>query len=71
MPHLDNSFVLDETRLVDYVVFAGSPEWFGGPRINPLLQYIWDKNLRCAFLGVGVHRRHEFNDLLKKVLSDR
>lgn len=69
--HLDNSFILDEARLIDYVIFAGSPEWFGGPRINPLLKYILDKNLRCAFLGVGVHRQREFSDVLKKVLTER
>lgn len=67
VPHLDNSFSLDEDGLIDYVVFAGSPEWFGGPRINPVLEYILRNQIRCAILGGGVHRRHKFSENLNRV----
>ncbi len=69
-PNLDNSFFLDDPSLVDYVVFAGSPEWFDGPRIRPLLRFIVDNGKRCCFLGVGVYKVREINSLLQQVLTE-
>ncbi len=69
VPHLDNSFALDQDGAVDYVIFAGTPEWFGGSRIKPLLQYILRNKIRCAFIGVGVHRHHTFNEDLIQVVT--
>jgi hypothetical protein len=70
LPNLDNSFFLDEPGVIDYVVFAGSPEWFGGPRVDPLLRFIVDNKIRCAFLGVGVHRPRQLSELLQTVLRE-
>ena len=70
LPHWDNSFSLEGINLIDYVIFAGTPEWFGGPRIKPLLEYILRNKLRCAFLGVGVHKHQVFSDALVRVLKD-
>lgn len=70
LPSLDNSFFLDEPGLIDYVIFAGSPEWFGGPRINPLLKFVLENRIRCSFLGVGIHQRRNFSDSLKRVLVE-
>ncbi len=70
VPHLDNSFALDQDGMVDYVIFAGTPEWFGGGRIKPLLQYILRNRIRCAFIGVGVHRHHTFSEDLIQVVTE-
>ncbi len=70
LPDLDNSFFLDDVGLVDYAIFAGSPEWFGGPRVTPLLRFLLANRIRCAFLGVGVHRPHAFGEELRRVMGE-
>lgn len=50
----ENSFQLDDDRVVDYVIFAGSPEWSGGLRSGRVHRHILQHNLRCSFLGVGL-----------------
>lgn len=65
----DNSFAFQSSSALDYVIFAGSPEWYQGRRIDPLLRFILDHDLRCAFLGVGMHRVRTITPLLQKVIE--
>lgn len=55
----DNSF--DELRhsfsVVDYTIFAGSPEW-SGPRVEPLLAALASSDARCSFIGIGSSSLH-------------
>ena len=67
---LENSFYLAQPAPVDYVVFAGSPEWAGGPRIDPLLEFIIKHGLRCSFLGVGLSGMATPSSLLRSVLQE-
>lgn len=71
LPHVDNSFILDEPGMVDYVIFAGTPEWFGGARVDPLLRYVRENKVRCAFLGVGVHKERPFSEDLVAILNEQ
>jgi hypothetical protein len=70
VPHFDNSFILDQPGTIDYVIFAGTPEWYGGKRMDDLHQYIAENNVRCAFLGVGVPKAPVFSDTLKHILKN-
>ncbi len=49
----ENSFDVTNPCPADYIVFAGTPEWSGSPRVTPLLEFAKKNNLRCSFLGVG------------------
>jgi len=53
---LDNSYdeLRHDPRSLDYVVFAGTPEW-RGPRTDLLYRMIADNRLRCALIGIGGH----------------
>ncbi len=53
---LDNSYdeLRHDPRSLDYVIFAGTPEW-RGPRTDPLYRMISDNGLRCALIGIGGH----------------
>lgn len=50
----ENSAQLTADDPVDYVIFAGTPEWAGGQRSDRLLRFIRERRLRCSFLGVGL-----------------
>ena len=68
---LDNSF--DEFRYdpksIDYVIFAGSPEWLG-PRVDPLYQLIQRNGLRCSLIGIGSHgEKFGLSPVVKRVLQ--
>ncbi len=52
----ENSARLLSEEPVNYVIFAGTPEWCAGPRADRLHRFIRENNLRCAFLGVGLER---------------
>ncbi len=69
-PKRDNSFFLDHPETIDYVIFAGSPEWSDGPRVAPLLNFIIDNGLRCAFIGVGISGTTQFGPELNRVLAE-
>src|SRR5688572_5414453 len=69
-PHYDNSFILDQGEVIDYVVFAGTPEWYGGKRMDALHKFIADNKIRCAFIGVGVPKQPVFSDTLKFIFSN-
>jgi hypothetical protein len=69
-PKLDNSFFLDVPNAVDYVIFAGTPEWWGDVRVDPLLKYIMKNKLRCSFIGVGVDQKRSLSNLLINVLEN-
>jgi hypothetical protein len=71
LPHYDNSFILNYKDVIDYVIFAGTPEWYGGKRMDNLHQYIIDTELRCSFIGVGVPKDPHVTDNLRKILTDR
>ncbi len=51
---LDNSFdsLRHSLQSMDYVVFAGSPEWTGCRNI-PLFQDLLKNDTRCSFIGIG------------------
>lgn len=70
-PHLDNSHSLEGFCGVDYVVFAGSPEWATGKRNLALHRFILKNNLRCSFIGVGLAGPRELGEDLKTILSER
>jgi hypothetical protein len=70
VPHYDNSFILDQKGVIDYVVFAGTPEWYGGKRMDDLHRFIADEKIRCAFIGVGVPKVPVFSDTLRYILSN-
>jgi polysaccharide pyruvyl transferase WcaK-like protein len=65
----ENSFDVNRPVPVDYVVFAGTPEWTDGPRANPLLKFVKDQGLRCSFLGVGLANEQKPTPLLTSVLT--
>ncbi len=71
LPHLDNSFDVRDPVAIDYVVFAGTPEWHGGSRVDPLLHYISRTGLRCAFIGVGLDRVRKLSGLLRRVVEEQ
>lgn len=68
----DNSF--DENRhdprSVDYVVFAGSPEWRGSPRTDPLYQLIATGGARCSLIGIGTSELVPLSPLERLVLEE-
>lgn len=66
----ENSFYLREKGVIDYVIFAGTPEWAGGYRSRKLFKFIIKEKLRCAFLGVGLAGEFAMGDLLKRVLAE-
>lgn len=69
-PAYDNSFYLDVDGAIDYVVFAGSPEWAAGNKVDPVLEYIVRNGIRASFIGVGaVGSVPEISDLLATVLG--
>jgi hypothetical protein len=70
-PHLDNSHSLEGFSGIDYVVFAGSPEWVGGPRNEALQKFILDNNLRCAFIGMGLAGPRTIGEKLDRILKER
>lgn len=70
-PHLDNSHSLDGFCGVDYVVFAGSPEWATGKRNLALHRFILENNLRCAFIGVGLAGPRTLGEDIKRILAER
>lgn len=61
----DNSFKngTDES-IIDCVVFAGSPEWYGY-RVKSLYEIVKRRKLPCAFLGIGMGDSRDFNKLEK------
>jgi hypothetical protein len=67
----DNSFFLDETGLIDYVIFAGTPEWHMGPRAVPLIKYVLENKLPCAFLGVGAPGAFVPHERTARVLKEQ
>lgn len=67
----ENSAQLSEDDPVDYVIFAGTPEWTGGIRSGKLHDYILRQNVRCSFLGVGLGSPEEPNETLARVLQER
>ncbi len=69
VPHYDNSFILDQPGVIDYVVFAGTPEWYGGQRMDDLHRFIADQNIRCSFIGVGIPKVPVFSETLKHILN--
>jgi Polysaccharide pyruvyl transferase len=66
----ENSFDLKRPVPVDYVIFAGTPEWAGGPTVAPLLQFISAQALRCSFIGVGSSEAVVPSELLKSILAN-
>ena len=67
----DNSFHLDPDGALDYVMFAGTPEWAQGNNVDPVLEYIRRNGIRAAFIGVGAVRGiPEIPDLLASVLRE-
>jgi polysaccharide pyruvyl transferase WcaK-like protein len=68
----DNSFK-DDTPIdfIDLVVFAGSPEWFGG-RLYPLYKKILEHDIPTIFLGIGSGCKFEYSkidEIYKEVLK--
>lgn len=49
----DNSWHFQYEGVIDAVIFAGSPEWRGGRRVGPLLDWIIRNQLPSIFLGLG------------------
>lgn len=70
VPHFDNSFMLDQTGFIDYVIFAGTPEWYGGKRMDDLHQFIVDNKVRCSFIGVGIPKTPVFSDNLLYIFKN-
>jgi len=66
----ENSAQLTDGDPVDYVIFAGTPEWAGGPRSDRLLRFIRQRRLRCAFLGVGLGAAQALEGDAAHVLRD-
>ena len=55
-PHwkrFDNSW-REQSNLanIDYVIFAGTPEWLAKP-VDPLLKFIVEKNIPTLYMGIG------------------
>lgn len=50
----DNSYIEHEMcdELIDYVVFAGTPEWTG-PNLVSLVDLLWNRDIRFSLIGVG------------------
>lgn len=65
----DNSFRYFEGihHPIDYVVFAGTPEWAGG-RLNPIKTLIQEQEIPFSLIGVGCRKRigSGFSELIKK-----
>lgn len=70
-PHYDNSFDLTRHSFdaIDYVIFAGTPEWQGS-RVDELLQIINDTGKPCAFIGIGGGRAPD-TDIIRNVLKNQ
>lgn len=68
--HNDNSFILDQKGFIDYVIFAGTPEWYGGKRMDDLHNYIVENKIRCSFLGVGIPKKPVFSDQLMFIFKN-
>lgn len=61
----DNSFKDDTNpEILDGVVFAGSPEWYGN-RLESLYETILEYDLPTYFLGIGLGEKIEINQLSK------
>ncbi|MDR0292071.1 MAG: polysaccharide pyruvyl transferase family protein [Elusimicrobium sp.] len=63
----DNSFKDDtDPSFIDYAVFAGSPE-FDSPRLKSMYLAIKEKNIPCAFLGIGSKPSSKDKDVLSVI----
>lgn len=61
----DNSFKNgSDASVIDYAVFAGSPEWYGY-RVKYMYELIQKYNIPCAFLGIGMGDSKDFNKVGK------
>lgn len=69
---LDNSFDTQRHNIcaIDYVVFAGSPQW-SGSRVRPLLQNIGQSEGRCSFVGIGTPSGGIYVDKLTRNVLNR
>lgn len=66
---LSNSCYRADLAYMDLFVFAGTPEWFGGPT-EPLYREILRRNVPAVFLGMGSGRDLQFlNETEKQVLN--
>ena len=54
-PKLDNSFHLDRSNIIDYVVFAGSPAWSDKSSARRCVEFVNRESISCSFLGIGEH----------------
>jgi exopolysaccharide biosynthesis predicted pyruvyltransferase EpsI len=68
LPKLDNSFHLDASNVVDYVVIAGSPAWLDASSAKQCLEYAHKEGLRIAFLGIGSHHGEKLSQFMKDLL---
>lgn len=61
----DNSFKNgSDPSIIDYAVFAGSPEWYGY-RVKSMYELIKKHNIPCVFLGIGMGDSRDFNKIEK------
>lgn len=61
----DNSFKNgSDASVIDYAVFAGSPEWYGY-RVKYMYEIIRKYNIPCVFLGIGMGDSRDFNKVGK------
>lgn len=67
----ENSAQLTADDPVDYVIFAGTPEWTSGVRASRLHEFILRRKLRCAFLGVGLGNAVTPDESLSRILRDQ
>ncbi len=67
----ENSFDVDNPAPADYIVFAGTPEWSGSPRVTPLLEFAKKNNIRCSFLGVGLSAPEIATPLVADILRNQ
>jgi hypothetical protein len=65
----ENAFQPEDAGLIDYVIFAGTPEWAGGTRSAPLHRFILSEPVRCSFLGVGLASMGSLRGLATDVLK--
>jgi len=70
IPFYDNSFILDDKDLIDYVIFAGTPEWYGGTRMDHLHRFIAENKIRCSFIGVGIPKKPVFSETLQFIFKN-
>lgn len=74
-PPAENSFkpaLTTSDDWIDHVVFAGTPEWIGGERVEPLLKFVCRSGVRCSFIGVGLSEFHDLSaDPIAPILKNQ